>query len=440
MASRTGSMLLDEVVQAQQRGQARGITSICSAHPQVLGVAMRHARRSGAPLLIESTCNQVNQYGGYTGMTPAGFSSFLQEIAAREGLEPGQLLVGGDHLGPGPWQDEPAEAAMQKASRLVAECVLAGYTKLHLDASMRLGDDSPDQPLDPELSARRSAQLAQVAEEAARQRGDGGESLRYVIGSEVPPPGGIQAGQKQVAVTATDSAAETVEVTRLAFTQLGQPGAWERVMALVVEAGVEYGEQGVYAYDPGRAAELVGWIDGQDLVYEAHSTDYQTPEALSQMVADHFAILKVGPALTFAFREAVFALEEMEAELLEESGKRSWLRQALEQAMLRDPVHWERYASGDEVQRHLARLYGLSDRARYYWPEPEVQAALGRLLRNLEGTELPLGLVSQYLPEQAKRVLIGELEATPQALITDKIVAVLEGYSNACGEGIGTRG
>jgi D-tagatose-1,6-bisphosphate aldolase subunit GatZ/KbaZ len=434
------STILDEILQAHKRGRARGITSICSAHPQVLAVATRHAIRSDAPLLVESTCNQVNQYGGYTGMTPAGFMAFLREIAAREGLEPGRLLVGGDHLGPGPWQDDPAGAAMAKACRLVADCVLAGYTKLHLDASMRLGDDPPDRPLDTDVSARRSAELARAAEQAAQRISSGNEGLRYVFGSEVPPPGGIQAGKQQVAVTPVESAAETVELTRQAFTKLGLGKAWERVMALVVEAGAEYGEQGVYAYDSKRAASLAGWIEGQEIVFEAHSTDYQVPQALRRMVEDHFAVLKVGPALTFAFREAAFALEAIEAELLEE-GERSGLRRALEQAMLSNPAHWEKYASGDETQRRLARLYGLSDRARYYWPHPGVQAALGKLLNNLEGRELPLGLLSQHLPEQAKRVLSRELEAEPQALIAARVEAVLEGYTYACrGKGGKERG
>jgi D-tagatose-1,6-bisphosphate aldolase subunit GatZ/KbaZ len=204
-------------------------------------------------------------------------------------------------------------------------------------------------------------------------------------------------------------------------------------MALVVEAGAEYGEQGVFAYDPRRAADLAGWIETQEgLVFEAHSTDYQTPEALRQMVENHFAILKVGPALTFAFREAVFALEAVEAELLRDVEERSGLRQALEQAMLRNPVHWEKYAGGDEAQRRLARLYGLSDRARYYWPDPGVQAALEKLQHKLEGEELPLGLLSQHLPEQARRVLSGKLEARPQALIADKIETVLEVFAAAC--------
>ena len=52
-------------------------------------------------------------------------------------------------------------------------------------------------------------------------------------------------------------------------------------------------------------------------VYEAHSTDYQRKETLRQMVKDHFVILKVGPALTFAMREALFSLDFIEKELLD---------------------------------------------------------------------------------------------------------------------------
>ena len=51
------------------------------------------------------------------------------------------------------------------------------------------------------------------------------------------------------------------------------------------------------------------------LVFEAHSTDYQPPESLSRLVIDGFAILKVGPGLTFALREALYALDEIAAAL-----------------------------------------------------------------------------------------------------------------------------
>ena len=75
------------------------------------------------------------------------------------------------------------------------------------------------------------------------------------------------------------------------------------------------------------------------MVYEAHSTDYQSPAALAQMVKDHFAILKVGPWLTFAFREVILALGTIEREMLQTSaGTRvSEVRAALISAMRSDP-------------------------------------------------------------------------------------------------------
>lgn len=152
---------LDLLVAAQKRGAALGIPSICSAHPWVLKTALR----GEAPVLIESTCNQVNQFGGYTGMTPADFVRFVHGIAAENGFPPEKLILGGDHLGPAPWQAGPTERAMSRAADMVRAYVQAGYTKLHLDASMKLGDDDPTRPLDLELAARRTAWLAKAAEE-----------------------------------------------------------------------------------------------------------------------------------------------------------------------------------------------------------------------------------------------------------------------------------
>ncbi len=158
---------LDEIVSAQKRGESRGIPSICSAHAWVLRAAMQIG---SDPLLIESTCNQVNQFGGYTGMTPRDFAAYARALAAEQDYPIEKLILGGDHLGPSPWQDEPAESAMQKAEQLVRDCVKVGYTKIHLDASMHLGDDDPSQPLDVELSARRTARLAKAAESACPDR------------------------------------------------------------------------------------------------------------------------------------------------------------------------------------------------------------------------------------------------------------------------------
>jgi D-tagatose-1,6-bisphosphate aldolase subunit GatZ/KbaZ len=430
--------VLDEIVLAQKQGEARGIPSICSAHPWVLKAAMMKTLKVSQTLgvlLIESTCNQVNQFGGYTGMTPADFAAYVHDLAVRNAFPIKRLVLGGDHLGPGPWQNEPVKSAMQKAADLVRACVLAGYTKLHLDASMRLGDDDPTQPLEVETVALRTARLAQAAEESLAKvvkPSQGSQSLRYVIGSEVPIPGGAMESHTGVHVTTVGDARRTLEVMHTAFSQAGLQLAWERVIALVVQPGVEFGDDFILDYRPSVARALRRFAETIPFVYEAHSTDYQKRQALKNLVRDHFAILKVGPALTFAFREAAFALAMMEKELLPAEAC-SHLVETVDEAMLCDPAHWKDHYHGTPQQVAFGRRYGLSDRIRYYWNVPQVQVALGRLLQNLAGKPPPLGLVSQFMPGQSEKIRSGQIGNTPEELILDKISCVLEAYSAACG-------
>ena len=322
---------------------------------------------------------------------------------------------------------------MAKGSVLVRDCVRAGYTKIHLDASMKCTDDDPVAPLPPAVSAERAADLCAVAESALEP---GQPTPCYVIGTEVPSPGGVR-GEKEetLALTNVEAAQETIEVTKEAFKRRGLEVAWERVIAVVVQPGVEYGDANLFEYDRAAATGLSHFIEAYPLVYEAHSTDYQTRVALRQMVEDHFAILKVGPAVTFAFREAVFALALMEAEWL--AGRKgielSNIRQTLDQAMLANPVYWQKYYPGSEVEQRFARQYSFSDRSRYYWPDPAVDKALNRLLGNLRQFPVPLTLLSQFMPIQYERVRAGVLANTPPALIYDKVGCLLADYAAACG-------
>src|SRR5438128_2214072 len=102
------SDVLDQLISAQKRGEARGIFAVCSANPQVLEASFAHSLRIDAPLLIESTCNQVNQFGGYTGIRPAEFAQSIRHMADQCGFPRERLVLGGDHLGPNPWQHEPS--------------------------------------------------------------------------------------------------------------------------------------------------------------------------------------------------------------------------------------------------------------------------------------------------------------------------------------------
>ena len=417
------SHLLDELVRAQKQGELKGIPSICSAHPWVLKAALQ----KHGPLLIESTCNQVNQYGGYSGMTPGDFIRFVNDIAERNKFPKDQLLLGGDHLGPSPWQEESADSAMSKAAEMVQSYVRAGFAKIHLDASMRLADDPPGS-LDPETAASRTADLARIAEQTGRDRAI---PPRYVIGTEVPTPGGAQDHKERVNVTTVENARHAIEITQAAFVKAGVEQAWERVTAMVVQPGVEFGDDFVLDYNPEAAKDLVKFCVGLPFVYEAHSTDYQKREALRCLVRDHFAILKVGPALTHAFREITFSLAKMENELVP-AERRSNLVEVLEAAMIRKPEHWQKHYHGTPAEQAFARKYSMSDRIRFYWTDSAVIASLTKLLANLEGIPIPLPLVSQYAPQVFDRSQKGKVPFQPAMLIDAAIQQVLDDYRYAC--------
>ncbi|MEU2658369.1 D-tagatose-bisphosphate aldolase, class II, non-catalytic subunit [Streptomyces sp. NPDC007325] len=415
-------------MRSQKAGEPRGIASICSAHPLVIAAAVRQAVRTGSHLLVEATSNQVDQYGGYTGMRPADFRDLVHAIAADHHLPADRVVLGGDHLGPNRWRALPAAEAMAEADRLVAAYVQAGFTKIHLDCSFVCADDPS--PLTDDIVAARAARLVRVAEDAA---GPDAGRLRYVIGTEVPVPGGAHETLDGVVPTTAAAARTTLERHRAAFAAQGLTGVWPKVMALIVQPGVEFDHVQVVDYRREGTEELRSVLDDEpDMVFEAHSTDYQTTEALTRLVEDHWAVLKVGPGLTFALREALFALAAIEDELVP-PGHRSRLAEVTEDRMREEPAGWAGYYEGGPDELRLARRYSYSDRMRYYWPDPEITAAQDRLFANLSARDIPLPLLSAHLPAQYRRVREGRLDTAPEALAVDRIRDVLRDYDRACG-------
>jgi len=419
---------LEDVLARHRAGQGVGITSVCSANPLVIQAACEQAVADEAVVLIEATSNQVDQFGGYTGMRPADFRDLVYGIADAAGLSRGRVILGGDHLGPNVWRHLGAEQAMSRAEDLVREYVEAGFTKIHLDCSMACADDRL--PLTDEVVAERAARLARTAEEGAAGL-SGLHALSYVIGTEVPVPGGAHEEITALTPTSPEAARATVEAHRVAFAAAGIDEAWARVAALVVQPGVEFDALRVFDYDREPAKSLSHMIEGQPLVFEAHSTDYQTATNLAALVQDHWAILKVGPGLTFALREALFALAAIEAEIVP-AGECSRLPEVVDKVMVRRPEWWQGYYEGDETAQRVAREYSYSDRMRYYWPDPEVEAAVERLMSNLRAFPPPLPLLSAHMPVQYDRVRSGELASEPTALALDHVRDVLRAYSTAC--------
>ncbi|GAY18162.1 tagatose-bisphosphate aldolase [Mycobacterium sp. shizuoka-1] len=418
---------LAETIGRHKSGHAVGVYSVCSAHPTVVEAAMTQADADGTPVLIEATSNQVDQFGGYTGLRPAQFRDLVLGVADRCAFPHERVVLGGDHLGPNRWQGEPAAAAMDKADTLVAAYVAAGYSKIHLDCSMSCADDPA--VLGDEDVARRAARLMRVAEDCAQREGI--DPPVYVIGTEVPVPGGAHETLGALAPTPADRARRTIAAHQVAFRDAGLDHVWPRVMGLVVQPGVEFDHLRVIDYRRDATAALRRVLDDEPhLVFEAHSTDYQRPAQLRELVEDHWAVLKVGPGLTFAMREALFALAHIEDELVPHAS-RSGLIDVVERRMLANPAYWQGYYDGDPRSQQTARRYSYSDRLRYYWADEQVEAARRALLDNLDRVGIPMPLISQFLPIQYDRIRAGELDPTAAALVIDRVRDAMRPYARA---------
>lgn len=407
---------LDTIIRENQSG-GPAVPSVCSAHPDVLEASLRLAGALNRPMLVEATSNQVNQFGGYTGMQAADFVAYVRGFMDKTGTDPALVFFGGDHLGPQAWKVEPAESAMAKARDMMAAFVKAGFTKIHLDCSegcagepAAVGDD---------LAASRAADLAKVCEANAPDP----SALRYIIGTEVPPPGGARSDDGQIAPTPPERALATLEAHRVAFAELGLDDAWTRVRGLVLQPGLEFAPAHIDRFDMTRPDHLSPILDGRGLLcFEAHSTDYQHDEVFADLARRHFAILKVGPALTFAWREALYALSHVH----------TWqtgaphISEVLEKVMCEQPGYWQGHLHGDEARQRLLRHFGYADRIRYYWPQVTEQT--DAMLAELAATEPPEPLLAQYLPP-ATRARAAKLDLPwPVALLQAHVQGALLPY------------
>jgi D-tagatose-bisphosphate aldolase class II non-catalytic subunit len=408
---------MKQIIAASRAGRHAGIPSYCTAHPETLRAIFRCYQTNTKPILIEATCNQVNQDGGYTGMKPADFREFVFALIREADVDSSRIILGGDHLGPNPWKSLSSKDAMAKARELVRFYVEAGFTKIHLDASMACADDHS--LAETEMAAR-AAELCAVAEKYS-----GSAELLYVIGTEVPIPGGETEILESLAVTKPEAALRTFELHRAAFAKRGLESALERVIGIVVQPGVDFGNSQIFAFDKAKAVKLAAAIQEiPNAVFEAHSTDYQTPRALHDLVASHFAILKVGPELTAAYRKAVVDMACIEDRL--PISVKSNIMAIVAKVMDASPKYWQGHITND-TRMELMKIYGLSDRIRYYWPDKAIQAALKILHANIDGASGEIGLIAQFAKLLDQRTL-----PLSQEIIQARVGAAVKKYLSAC--------
>jgi D-tagatose-bisphosphate aldolase class II non-catalytic subunit len=409
---------LARIIARNRAGEAIAIPSVCTAHPDALEASLTLAETLDQPIVVEATSNQVNQDGGYTGLKPADFIRFVKDIAARTNVSESRILFGGDHLGPQAWRKLPADDAMAKAHQMVADYAAAGFTKIHLDCSEGCAGEPAQLP--DAITATRSAALAATALQHAPDPAD----LLFVIGTEVPPPGGARTDDHgDIPPTTPESAKATLEAHRTAFTAANIP--LDQIGGLVVQPGVEFSPMEVHhlplARDPHLLDALTDW---PRLCLEAHSTDYQHPRAYLRLAQLGFAFQKVGPALTFAWREALYALDTIRAQTGWTTGPS--LPDTMEHVMLANPAHWQAHIHGPE--QRLQRHFGLADRIRYYWPAPEATKAVQHLMADLADKRLPDPLLLAHFRADEIAAARESRHSLPRALALARVQTALRPY------------
>ena len=420
-----------KMIELQKQGQAVGIYSACTANEYVLRACIQRAKETNSYCLIEATANQVDQYGGYTGMKPIDFKHFVEKLASKENFPIDKIILGGDHLGPLTFAHLNEEEAMKEAKTLVHDYVKAGFTKIHIDTSMKVKDDDPNTRLTDEIISRRGAILAKVCEDAYDELLKENKNAIhpvYVIGSEVPIPGGSQdAKDTGVQVTKPEDMKKTYESFKNEFAKQGLEKAFENCIAIVVQPGVEEKDAGCTEYNRDKAKDLMRTIkDYPSIVFEGHSTDYQTKIKLRELVEDGVGILKVGPGLTFAYREALFALAYAEKEVIDED-KQSHLIEVLDEEMIKEPKYYQKHYHGSDKEIAIKRKFSFSDRCRYYLPKKVVNDAINILINNFKDG-VPLNLLSQFLPRQYTKVRENIINNDPDSIIKDHIIDTVNEY------------
>jgi len=418
---------LRDLIKRNRGGEAIAVTSVCSSHQDVLKACLHLAAQENKLILIEATSNQVNQFGGYTGMKAEDFVAYIHKLCDQLKLDRDQIYFGGDHLGPQVWRAQEASIAMGHAKELVESYVKAGFSKIHLDCSE--GCQGEAAQVGDEMAARRAGELAYICEQAA----DNASALSYIIGTEVPSPGGAKSDHDVLAVTTEAAAIATIEQHRKAFAAQGLEDAFERVAALVVQPGVEFGVDHIDRFDDKTLFDLPAALENYPtLAFEAHSTDYQFDHVFAQLAQHHFAILKVGPALTFAYRRAIYALDFV-LSLCTDRPACQPLPQLMEQLMHDKPDHWRAHYinTGDKYQMKTWMHFSYADRIRYYWNHPQAIQAVQRIEQDFDILNPRDYILSQFFADEvlSRADHLRSLGVTAaKALIWAEIEVVLAPY------------
>ena len=343
----------------------KSIPSFCTSNKEVLNSIMVFAKIYNLPLLIETTSNQVNQFGGYSKLTPRKFYNKIMKMTERFNLNKNRVRIGADHLGPLPWAKKNEKIAIKNSIRLFRDCVKTGFKKIHIDTGMNLKND---RKLNKNIIIERCRKIYFSCTT------DKFKKIDFIFGTEVPAAGGSK--KFKLMQTSLDSIKDDVkEYKKL-----------RKNFSLVIEPGLSFTNNKAYKLNMVSFKKKLKFSKKLKFFYEAHSTDYQSLGSLKKLVNNNFLYLKVGPEMTYSFMRAVLFLEKLEKKYF--FSKISNIRKIISLEMDKKNIYWKDYYKGNIRKKEFLKFYSLLDRSRYYWTNKKVLSSLTILKKNVNSIKI----------------------------------------------------
>lgn len=339
--------------------QNKSLPSFCTSNFNVIKLLIIFAKHNKLPVLIESTSNQINQYGGYTYLKPKQFLEKIKRIAKNLRYKE-KIIFGADHLGPLPWKDFENNNAIKKSKKLFKDVIKAGYKKIHIDTGMKLkGDDF----LSKQTIFKRCKSIFNTVNRKSIK------NIFFVFGTEVPTAG----GENKYDLKNTNISSIKKDIAY--YKKL------KKNFSLVIEPGLSFTNQKIYKLKMTSCSQKKKFSQKNGFTYEAHSCDYQNLSSLKKLVKNNFKFLKVGPELTFNYMNAILKMEKIEKLFFRSN--LSEIKKNFSEEMDINKTFWKNYYLGDKKKIEYLKFNSYLDRSRYYWNKKKVISSLKILEKNI---------------------------------------------------------
>jgi len=393
------------------------LPSFCTSNFDVIKIILIYAKIYRLSVLIECTSNQVNQFGGYSGLKPKEFYKKIILLSKKIQLNRKYIIFGADHLGPLPWKNLNKKNAFKNAEKLLKSISKEKFEKIHLDTTIVCGNEKK---LNLDKVRSRFFELFKSIPKKKLK------NIYLVAGSEVPYAGG---GDFKENISKLKDVQNDYSIYN---SIINQKKSKKREFALVIEPGMSFTNDKIFKPNFKNLKNISKFSKKKNIFFEAHSTDYQRMDVLKKLVKSNFKFLKVGPELTFKYHQSLKLMLDLEKRYTP-IYFRSNLNNELNKIMKKKNKYWKDYYKGSTSKINFLKFNSLLDRVRYYWNHSSVDRSKEKLFKNID--RVPKNYIHKNLitVKKTKNILKKYKMKNSELIVFNFLRKSLSKYYKACG-------